>query len=201
MYRSIVKSILDKFVSFMLLIIVSPIIVLITFVLTIFNKGTPFFMQERTGKDRKIFKILKLKTMSDHRDAYGKLLPDRDRLTSLGRLIRSTSLDELPQLINVLKGDMSLVGPRPLPVKYLSLYNLHQNRRHEVKPGITGWAQINGRNAVSWQDRFNLDVWYVDNISFKLDIKILWLTLIKTFRKEDINSPDATTMKPFTGNE
>ncbi len=144
---------------------------------------------------------MKFKTMNDKCDASGKLLPDSARLTSIGHFIRSTSLDELPQLFNVLKGDMSLVGPRPLLVKYLSLYNSHQNRRHEVRPGMTGWAQINGRNAITWEEKFDLDVWYVDHLSFCLDIKILWLTLIKAFRKENINSPDAATMKQFTGNK
>lgn len=139
--------------------------------------------------------------MNDHRDIYGKLLSDRDRFTPLGRFIRSTSLDELPQLLNVLKGDMSLVGPRPLLVKYLHLYNSHQQRRHEVKPGMTGWAQVNGRNSINWNEKFELDVWYVDNLSFSLDLKILWLTMINTFGRKDINAHDAATMKPFTGNE
>ncbi|MFO7851431.1 MAG: sugar transferase [Bacteroidota bacterium] len=201
MYRPLIKTILDKLIGFVLLIIFSPLILIITFVNLISNKGNPFFIQERLGEGGRVFRIIKFKTMNDMRDISGKLLPDKERLTGPGRFIRKTSLDELPQLINILKGDMSLVGPRPLLVHYLSLYSKEQARRHEVRPGITGWAQVNGRNTISWQKRFELDVWYVDNISFKLDIKILWLTLMKTLKREGINSPYATTMKPFTGNE
>ena len=149
----------------------------------------------------RIFTLIKFKTMNDNRDANGKLLPDSERLTRIGRFIRSTSLDEIPQLINVLKGDMSLVGPRPLLVKYLPLYNDHQKRRHEVKPGITGWAQVNGRNALSWEEKFNLDVWYVDNMSFALDMKIIWTTLVKIVEREGISSVTSTTMEAFRGNE
>jgi undecaprenyl phosphate N,N'-diacetylbacillosamine 1-phosphate transferase len=200
MYRSLFKSIFDKIIGSTLLLLVSPIIAIVSIVLTITNRGIPFFIQERPGKEGKIFKIMKFKTMNDRRDDTGKLLPDRDRLTNIGRFIRSLSLDELPQLINIIIGDMSLVGPRPLLVNYLSLYNSFQNRRHEVKPGITGWAQVNGRNAITWEEKFQMDIWYVDHLSLSLDIKILWLTLVKVLRKEGINSSDAATMKPFTGN-
>ena len=166
----------------------------------IVNKGTPIFYQQRPGKSGKVFKIIKFKTMNEKKDSNGNLFPDKDRLTTTGRFLRSTSVDELPQLINVLFGDMSLVGPRPLLVKYLPLYRPFQARRHDVKPGITGWTQVNGRNTLDWENKFDLDIWYVDNISFKLDMKILWLTIIKVFKREGINAGDATTMKPFTGN-
>ena len=158
------------------------------------------FFQIRAGKYGKLFRLAKFKTMNDKKDLSGILLPDLYRLTKVGKLLRMTSLDELPQLFNVLVGDMSLIGPRPLLVSYLPLYNEHQARRHEVKPGITGWAQVNGRNAISWQEKFDLDVWYVDNISFRLDMKILFKTVINIVKRTGINSPDATTMKPFTGN-
>jgi len=177
----------------------SPVLFGVSVVLIIVNKGTPIFYQQRPGKNGVIFKIIKFKTMNDKKDINGNLLPDRFRLTNAGRFIRSTSMDELPQLINVLKGDMSLVGPRPLLVKYLPLYNATQARRHDVKPGITGWTQVNGRNSVGWEHKFDLDIWYVDNISFKLDMKILWLTVLKVFKREGINAADAATMKPFTG--
>jgi lipopolysaccharide/colanic/teichoic acid biosynthesis glycosyltransferase len=160
----------------------------------------PLFFQIRAGKYGKLFRLAKFKTMNDKKDLSGILLPDLYRLTKVGKLLRMTSLDELPQLFNVLVGDMSLIGPRPLLVSYLPLYNEHQARRHEVKPGITGWAQVNGRNAISWQEKFDLDVWYVDNISFRLDMKILFKTVINIVKRTGINSPDATTMKPFTGN-
>lgn len=200
MYRLFVKAILDKIFSFIVLIVLFPAIILISLGLSIINKGTPVFYQERAGKAGKIFKIMKFKTMNDRCDEYGKLLPDSDRLTSIGRFIRSTSLDELPQLINVLKGDMSLVGPRPLLVNYLILYDSFQKRRHEVKPGMTGWAQVNGRNTISWIKKFEMDIWYVDHLSFCLDVKILWYTFIKAVKRENINSTETTTMKPFTGN-
>ena len=164
-----------------------------------FNRGSVIFIQPRPGKNGKIFNLIKFKSMNDRKDDYGNLLPDSMRLSKTGKLIRSTSLDELPQLINVLKGDMSLVGPRPLLVKYLPLYNATQDRRHEVRPGITGWTQVNGRNALTWEKKFELDIWYVDNVSFWLDLKILWLTIIKVFKREGITAADATTMKPFTG--
>lgn len=173
----------------------------ITLFLVLFNKGSgAFFTQTRAGKDGRLFQIIKFKTMTDERDSEGKLLPDESRMTPIGRFVRSTSLDELPQLLNVLKGDMSLVGPRPLLEKYLPLYSKEQFRRHEVRPGITGWAQVNGRNAISWEKKFELDVWYVDHVSFALDMKILFLTIKKVFLRENINNREAATMKPFTGN-
>lgn len=174
---------------------------IITLLLLIFNKGAgAFFTQTRTGKDAKLFEIIKFKTMTDDRDVQGKLLPDEQRMTPIGRFVRSTSLDELPQLINVLKGDMSMVGPRPLLEKYIPLYSPEQFRRHVVRPGITGWAQVNGRNNISWAKKFELDVWYVDNASFILDLKILWLTIKKVFKREGISGANSLTMKPFSGN-
>lgn len=166
----------------------------------LFNKGAgAFFTQTRTGKNAKLFQIIKFKTMTDERDVYGKLLPDEVRMTPIGRFVRSTSLDELPQLINVLKGDMSMVGPRPLLEKYIPLYSPEQFRRHVVRPGITGWAQVNGRNNISWAKKFELDVWYVNNQSFLLDIKILWLTLLKVIKRKDITTDDPKAFQPFNG--
>jgi len=162
--------------------------------------SNPFFVQKRPGKGGNLFKVIKFKTMNENKDLNGNLLPDAERLTVVGKFIRKTSLDELPQLINVLKGDMSLVGPRPLLIQYLSLYNKEQARRHEVKPGITGWAQVNGRNAISWQQKFEYDVWYVDNMSFALDMKILFLTFKKVFKREGINQEGQATAEPFNGN-
>lgn len=176
-------------------------LIIITIWLYFVNKGGgAFFMQERPGKDGKIFKVIKFKTMTDERDATGNLLPDSDRLTKVGRFVRSTSIDELPQLINVLKGDMALIGPRPLLVQYLPLYSKEQACRHDVRPGITGWAQCNGRNAISWTKKFELDVWYVDHCSFLLDVKILFLTIKKVFVREGISQEGQTTMEYFTGN-
>jgi lipopolysaccharide/colanic/teichoic acid biosynthesis glycosyltransferase len=163
-------------------------------------KNNPFFIQERPGKNEKIFKLIKFKTMNDKTDENGKLLPDKERLTKIGKIIRSLSLDELPQLINVLKGNMSLVGPRPLLIKYLPLYNERQRKRHNVKPGITGWAQVNGRNNISWEEKFELDVEYVENVCFLFDMKILWMTILKVIKREGINSISTATMYPFTGN-
>lgn len=169
--------------------------------LLIFNKGAgAFFTQTRTGKNARLFKIIKFKTMTDERDEHGKLLPDEVRMTPVGRFVRQTSLDELPQLLNVLKGDMSLIGPRPLIERYIPLYSKEQFRRHEVKPGITGWAQVNGRNNISWAKKFELDVWYVDNQSFLLDIKILWMTILKVIKRKDITTDDPTEFQPFNGN-
>lgn len=183
-----------------LLLLFFPILV-ITVLLLIFNKGAgAFFTQTRTGKDAKLFEIIKFKTMTDDRDAQGKLLPDEQRMTPIGRFVRSTSLDELPQLFNVLIGDMSLVGPRPLLEKYIPLYSEEQFRRHQVKPGITGWAQVNGRNNISWKKKFELDVWYVDHQSFWLDMKILFLTLIKVIKRKDITTEDPKAFQPFNGN-
>ena len=184
-----------------MLAIIGPILFLITLWLHFANKGAgAFFTQERPGRNGKIFKVIKFKTMTDERDVNGDLLPDEQRLTKVGKLIRSTSVDELPQLINVLKGDMALIGPRPLLPQYLPLYNKEQARRHEVRPGITGWAQVNGRNAISWAKKFELDVWYVDHCSFILDLRIIILTIKKVFVREGISSETSATMEPFTGN-
>src|SRR5690606_26457730 len=180
-------------------ILLSPIFIVVTLLLTIANQGKPFFFQDRPGKNERIFKVIKFKTMNDRKDAQGKLLPDSVRLTPVGKIIRKTSLDEIPQLINVIKGDMSLVGPRPLRVHYLPLYNETQKRRHLVRPGITGWAQINGRNTISWTKKFEYDVWYVDNLSFLLDLKIIYKTFIKVFHAKDINASQDVTMEPFNG--
>jgi undecaprenyl phosphate N,N'-diacetylbacillosamine 1-phosphate transferase len=199
-YVSIVKPFLDKATAFVVLIVASPLLVLSIILLWFANKGNIWFLQERPGKDGKIFRVFKFKTMTDERDAQGNLLPDDKRLTAVGKFVRKTSLDELPQMINVLKGDMSIVGPRPLLVEYLPLYNQQQQRRHEVKPGITGWAQVNGRNALDWPERFACDVWYVDNISFALDIKILFLTVVKVFKAEGVSSGTSVTMEKFRGN-
>ncbi|GEL11997.1 sugar transferase [Flavobacterium glycines] len=178
----------------------SPLFLLVTIGLFFANQGKPFFFQLRPGLHGKIFKIVKFKTMNDKKDANGKMLPDAERLTKIGSFVRKTSLDEIPQLINVIKGDMSLIGPRPLLPQYLHLYSDFQNRRHEVKPGITGWAQVNGRNAISWDRKFELDVWYVDHISFVLDFKILFKTILKVVKREGINAADAATIEPFNGN-
>jgi undecaprenyl phosphate N,N'-diacetylbacillosamine 1-phosphate transferase len=195
MYRNFFKRAFDFFISSIGFIIISPIFLLLWIWLTIANKGAgALFFQERPGKGEKIFKVIKFKTMTDERDASGKLLPDAERLTKVGRFVRSTSLDEIPQLINVIKGDMSLIGPRPLLVQYLPLYNDTQRRRHEVRPGITGWAQVNGRNLLQLSKKFEFDVWYVDNLSFSLDYKILLLTISKVFKKEDIGK-GAETME------
>ena len=184
-----------------MLAIIGPILFLITLWLHFANKGAgAFFTQERPGRNGKIFKVIKFKTRTDERDVNGDLLPDEQRLTKVGKLIRSTSVDELPQLINVLKGDMALIGPRPLLPQYLPLYNKEQARRHEVRPGITGWAQVNGRNAISWAKKFELDVWYVDHCSFILDLRIIVLTIKKVFVREGISSETSATMEPFTGN-
>lgn len=169
--------------------------------LSIVNRGSPFFIQMRPGKNQKGFRLIKFKTMNDRKDVKGNILPDSERLTAVGKLIRKTSLDEIPQLLNVIKGDMSLIGPRPLLVEYLSLYSDFQNRRHEVKPGITGWAQINGRNAISWEQKFEYDVWYVDNLSFFLDVKIFFKTIKKVFIPEGISSATSQTMEKFIGNK
>lgn len=182
------------------MLILSVPLAVVTIWLHFANNGAgAFFFQERPGKDGKIFKVVKFKTMTDEHDAQGNLLPDADRLTKVGRLVRSTSIDELPQLWNVLKGDMSLIGPRPLLVQYLPLYSKAQARRHEVRPGITGWAQCHGRNAISWQKKFELDVWYVDHISFVTDCKVVWITLQKVLKRADISSETSATMEPFNG--
>lgn len=200
MYRHFFKRVIDFIVVFCALSILWPILLLITLWLHFANKGAgAFFLQERPGKNGKIFKVIKFKTMTDERDSAGNLLQDEQRLTKVGKFVRSTSIDELPQLINVLKGDMALVGPRPLLPQYLPLYSKEQARRHEVRPGITGWAQCHGRNAISWTKKFELDVWYVDHCSFLLDLKILFMTIKKVFVREGISSDTSVTMEPFTG--
>ena len=202
MYKKFLKRFLDFLISATVLLIIWPILLLITIFLHFANRGAgAFFTQSRPGKNGKIFKVIKFKTMTDEKDANGKLLPDAQRLTKVGKFIRSTSLDELPQLINVFKGDMALVGPRPLLPEYLPLYSKEQARRHEVRPGITGWAQVHGRNAISWQEKFRLDVWYVDHCSLAVDLKIIWLTIMKVVKREGISSSTSETMEPFTGNE
>ena len=199
MYKTLLKPLFDILTSFIGLFLLFPLFLLFIMLLFFANKGSVFFVQERPGKKGKIFKIIKFKTMNDFKDLNGKLLPDAERLTKIGSFVRKTSLDEIPQLINVLKGDMSIIGPRPLLTEYLHLYNDFQNRRHEVKPGITGWAQVNGRNAISWDKKFELDVYYVEHFSFWFDIKILFLTLKKVIIREGINSGNAATMEPFQG--
>ena len=201
MYKKFFKRILDFCISLIALICLSPILLVVTIWLHFANKGAgAFFMQERPGKDAKIFKIIKFKTMTDERDSDGNLLPDEIRLTKVGRFVRSTSIDELPQLINVLKGDMALIGPRPLLVQYLPLYSKEQARRHEVRPGITGWAQCHGRNAISWTEKFALDVWYVDHCTFKTDLKVIFTTINKVLRRADISHDGSATMEAFNGN-
>ena len=200
MYKHFIKRLIDFTIVFCALLIFWPILLLITIWLHFANKGAgAFFFQERPGKDERLFKVIKFKTMTDERDENGKLLPDAVRLTKVGRFVRSTSIDELPQLINVLKGDMALIGPRPLMPKYLPLYSPEQRRRHEVRPGITGWAQVNGRNNISWTTKFELDVWYVDHCSFALDVKIIFMTIKKVLFREDISKEGEATTVPFDG--
>ncbi|WP_330747436.1 sugar transferase [Chryseobacterium sp. CP-77] len=200
MYKNYLKRIFDFVFSLMGITLLLPIFLIVMVGLFLSNDGKPFFFQLRPGKNGKVFKIIKFKTMNDKKDSNGNLLSDAERLTAVGSFVRKTSLDEIPQLINVLKGDMSLIGPRPLLVQYLPLYNEHQARRHEVRPGITGWAQINGRNAISWEEKFNLDVWYVDHVSFILDLKIIFLTIKKVFIREGISADGHVTIEPFQGN-
>lgn len=200
MYKNFFKRIIDFSIALLVLAIIWPILVVITIWLHFANKGAgAFFFQGRPGKNGKIFKIIKYKTMTDEKDADGNLLPDEIRLTKVGRFVRSTSIDELPQLINVLKGDMALIGPRPLLVQYLPLYSTEQARRHEVRPGITGWAQCHGRNKITWTEKFKQDVWYVDNISLAVDLKIIFITVKKVLFREDINSDNDATMEDFDG--
>ncbi|WP_150451205.1 sugar transferase [Arenibacter lacus] len=200
MYKTFLKRILDVVISVIMLLLLSPIFIVVFITLFIANNGKPFFFQSRPGLHEKIFKIIKFRSMNDKKDKNGKLLPDEDRLTKVGLFVRKTSLDEIPQLLNVLKGDMSLIGPRPLLISYLPLYNEEQKKRHLIKPGITGWAQVNGRNAISWQQKFAYDVWYVENCSFLLDCKILWMTFLKVVKREDISSATSATMEFFKGN-
>lgn len=203
MYKNFVKRFFDFWIALIALICISPILLVVTILLHFANKGAgALFFQERPGKDAKIFKVIKFKTMTDERDAEGKLLPDAQRLTKVGRFIRSTSIDELPQLINVLKGDMALIGPRPLLPKYLPLYSPEQARRHEVRPGISGWAQCHGRNTISWSDKFKLDVWYVNHLSLKTDLLVIWKTIVQVAKRADINQENTNSghlMEPFNG--
>ena len=201
MYKIFFKPLLDFVLSFLGLIISSPIFLIVFIALLLANKGKVFFLQNRPGKNGKIFKIIKFRTMNDKRDAHGNLLPDVERLTTIGKLVRKTSLDKIPQLINVLLGNMSLIGPRPLLPEYLPLYNDTQKKRHLIKPGITGWAQINGRNAVEWEKKFMFDVWYVENMSFLLDLQIMFLTLKKVLKLEGVNREGEATNIAFKGNE
>ena len=201
MYKHCLKRVLDFSIALVALFCVWWLLAIIAVWLHFANKGAgAFFLQERPGKGGKIFRVIKFKTMTDEHGSDGKLLPDAQRLTRVGRFVRSTSLDELPQLINVLKGDMALIGPRPLLVKYLPLYNDFQRRRHEVRPGITGWAQVNGRNAITWEQKFTYDVWYVDHLTLWIDIRIVFMTIRKVFRREGISADNSATMTPFTGN-
>lgn len=194
-----IKRILDIISSLLAIIILSPLLGVLTVIGAFEMKGNPFFTQERPGKDEKIFKLVKFRTMTNAKDKDGNLLSDADRLTKYGKFLRNTSLDELPELFNILKGDMSVIGPRPLLVKYLPRYNQHQHRRHEVKPGLSGWAQVNGRNAISWEDKFNYDVEYVDNYSIVMDIKILFMTILNVLKREGISSETSATMEEFMG--
>ena len=200
MYRHFFKRFFDFSISLIALLCLSPFLLIVIVWLYFANQGGGiFFMQERPGKDSRIFKVIKFKTMTDARDANGTLLPDAQRLTKVGRFVRSTSIDELQQLFNVLKGDMALIGPRPLLIKYLPLYSREQARRHEVRPGITGWAQCHGRNAISWSEKFKLDVWYVDHCSLWIDIKVIFITIKKVVCRADISSSTSATMEPFNG--
>ena len=201
MYSYFAKRLLEVLLSFIVLVISLPVTLVISITILASTSKSPFFVQQRPGKNNRIFRLVKFKTMNDKRDAKGKLLPDSVRLTNVGRFVRGFSLDELPQLFNVLKGDMSLIGPRPLLVKYLPRYSDEQARRHKVRPGISGWAQVNGRNAIGWEEKLKLDVWYVDNISFKLDCKILWMTFVNVIKRKGINASLNTTMKEFKGNK
>lgn len=200
MYKHFFKRFIDFWISLVVLIIISPVLLAVTVWLHFANKGAgAFFFQERPGKDGKIFRVVKFKTMTDERDAEGNLLPDEIRLTKVGKFVRSTSIDELPQLINVLKGDMALIGPRPLLPQYLPLYSPEQARRHEVRPGISGWAQCHGRNAISWTEKFKLDVWYVDHVSLITDLKVIWITIMKVLKRDGISQEGNATMEAFNG--
>lgn len=200
MYKAFLKPLLDFLAAFIGFLLLSPVFLLVMIALFLANNGKAFFFQKRPGKNGKIFSIVKFKTMNDKKDNQGNLLPDAQRLTKVGKFVRKTSLDEIPQLLNVLKGDMSLVGPRPLLIEYLPLYDEHQKRRHDVRPGITGWAQVNGRNAISWQQKFEYDVWYVENCSFVLDVKIILKTIKKVLVSEGINTQGQATTEAFKGN-
>lgn len=199
MYTAFFKRLMDFLLATVGFVILSPIFLLVTIMLFFANNGKPFFFQRRPGKNEDIFNVKKFKTMNDRKDVHGKLLPDAQRLTSLGKFVRKTSIDEIPQLLNVIKGDMSLIGPRPLLVKYLPRYTDRQRLRHNVRPGITGWAQVNGRNAIGWNERFELDIYYVEHVSFALDIKIIFMTIYKVFKSEGISSTTSATMEEFLG--
>lgn len=199
MYKHFFKKILDFFIAFTALLVLSPLLIPITVLLALANNGKPFFFQKRPGKNGRIFSIIKFKTMTDEKDENGDLLPDEKRLTAVGKFVRKTSIDEIPQLINVIKGNMSLIGPRPLLPQYLSLYSERQRKRHDVKPGITGWAQVNGRNAISWTKKFEYDVWYVENLSFGLDVRIIFKTIKKVVVSEGINTANMATTEAFNG--
>jgi lipopolysaccharide/colanic/teichoic acid biosynthesis glycosyltransferase len=199
MYKFFFKRLIDFILSLIGFVVLLPIFLLLTILLIIANKGTPFFFQKRPGKNEKIFSVIKFKTMNDKKDKTGKLLPDANRITLVGKFIRSSSLDEIPQLLNVIKGDMSLIGPRPLLVSYLEVYNDKHKKRHDIRPGITGWAQVNGRNAIEWQQKFDLDIYYLENMNFLLDLKIILITLKRVFKREGINFESTQTNKYFTG--
>ena len=199
MYAKCIKRILDFLLSLTALLILSPVLLILTILGACFMGGNPFFTQKRPGKNEKIFRLIKFRTMSNRRDEQGNLLPDEVRLNKYGRFLRSTSLDELPELINILLGQMSIVGPRPLLVQYLPRYNAQQRRRHDVRPGLTGWAQVNGRNAISWEEKFQYDIEYVENISFSMDIKVIFTTISKIFKREGISSDSSATMEEFMG--
>ena len=200
MYKVLFKPLIDFLAAFLGFFILLPVFISVTIFLTFSNKGNPFFLQKRPGKNEKFFKIIKFKTMNDAKDEYGNLLPDVERLTKVGRFVRKTSLDEIPQLINVIKGDMSLIGPRPLLPEYLEHFSSFERQRHKVRPGITGLAAVKGRNSITWKKKFEYDVWYVHNISFLLDVKILWWTFLKVIRSEGVNSANMATAEPFKGN-
>lgn len=199
MYAKYIKRFLDFFLSLFALLVLSPILLILMVVGLFAMKGNPFFTQKRPGKNEKIFKLIKFRTMTCAKDKDGNLLPDDKRLTKYGKFLRSTSLDELPELLNILVGDMSIIGPRPLLPEYLPLYNDFQKHRHNVRPGLSGWAQVNGRNTVSWEERFKLDVYYVENISFKMDVKVIFTTVLKVFKRDGISEEGGATMTPFTG--
>ena len=200
MYKFFLKRVIDFLIALIALILLSPVFIVVTILLYFANEGKPFFVQARPGLNEKIFNIIKFKTMNDKKDSQGNYMPDSERLTLIGSFIRQTSLDELPQLINVLKGDMSLIGPRPLLPQYLSLYDESQRQRHNIRPGITGWAQVNGRNAISWTMKFELDIWYINNVSLATDCKVMFLTLKKVIKKEGVNQAQQATVEVFKGN-
>ncbi|MHC2990335.1 UDP-galactose phosphate transferase [Pontibacter sp. HJ8] len=200
-YSRFFKPLIDFVLSLTAFILLLPVFLVVTLLLAIANNGKPFFLQPRPGKNNRIFRVIKFKTMNDRKNERGELLSDAERLTTVGAFVRKTSLDEIPQLLNVIKGEMSLIGPRPLLVEYLPLYNESQRRRHEVRPGITGWAQVNGRNAISWEEKFKYDVWYVDNISFLLDLKIIFKTIVKVFKSEGISAEGSVTIERFRGSK